>query len=182
MSRTSASEPLLLISTGGTIEKIYNPKDGRLGFGDSALEQWIKDARISEPYRTKTLMLVDSLDMTEQERKSIVRYISKVKENRVVVLHGTDTMVQTAKLMMLHRKQNQVVVFTGAMVPASVGHSDAFFNIGFALAAARYSGPGVYVAMGGALFEADKVRKNKARGIFEPLSLANTKPAKNPAQ
>lgn len=167
MSRTSAREPLLVISTGGTIEKIYNPKDGGLGFGDSALKGWIKDARIGEPYRTKTLMLVDSLDMTQEERKSIVRYISRAKESRVVVLHGTDTMVQTARLMMLHRKQNQVVVFTGAMVPASVGRSDAFFNIGFALAAARYSGPGVYVAMSGSIFEADKVRKNKVRGIFE---------------
>lgn len=167
MSRTSARGPLLIISTGGTIEKIYNPKDGRLGFGDSALKGWIKDARINTPHRTKTLMLVDSLDMTQEERKSIVRYVSRAKENRVVVLHGTDTMVQTAKLMMLHRKQNQVVVFTGAMVPASVGHSDAFFNIGFALAAARYSGPGVYIAMSGSIFEADKARKNKVRGIFE---------------
>lgn len=160
---------LVFLSTGGTIEKIYDPVSGRLGFGNSAIEQWLTDARIGIAWRAETLMLVDSLEMTDGERKQIAHHIAKTPESKIVVLHGTDTMIETARLVMLHRKDHQTVVFTGAMVPASLEHSDALFNIGFAASAAQLLPAGVYVAMSGKVFTADRVRKNKDKGLFESI-------------
>lgn len=159
--------PLLFLSCGGTIEKIYLADSGQMGFGQSHISDWAKTSRIAQNYRVETLMLIDSLDMTEQDRDILANRIAEVPEPQIVVLHGTDTMVESAKRVMLQRKENQVVVFTGAMVPASQKDSDALFNLGMATAAVQTLTPGVYIAMSGQIFAADQVRKNKTLGVFE---------------
>ncbi len=158
---------LLFLSCGGTIEKIYLPDSGQMGFGQSHISDWAKICRIAQNYRVETLMLMDSLDMTEQDRQLLSQRIAETPESQIVVLHGTDTMVESALRVMLHRKENQIVVFTGAMVPASQKDSDALFNLGMATAAVQSLEPGVYIAMSGQIFAADQVRKNKALGVFE---------------
>ncbi len=159
--------PTLFLSCGGTIEKIYLADSGQMGFGQSHISDWAKTCRIAQNYRTETLMLIDSLDMTEQDRELLAKRIAETSESQVIVLHGTDTMAESAARVMLHRKENQVVVFTGAMVPASQKESDALFNLGMATAAVQTLGPGVYIAMSGQVFPADQVRKNKSLGVFE---------------
>lgn len=164
MNRTTS---LLFLSCGGTIEKIYLPDSGEMGFGQSHISDWVKTCRIAQDHRTETLMLIDSLDMTDQDRDILAQRVAQAPESQIVILHGTDTMVQSAQQVMLRRKENQVVVFTGAMVPASQKESDAFFNLGLATSAVQTLPPGVYIAMSGQIFSADRVRKNKTLGIFE---------------
>lgn len=158
---------MLFLSCGGTIEKIYLADSGQMGFGQSHISDWAKTCHIAQNYRAETLMLIDSLDMTEQDRDRLAKRIAETSESQIVVLHGTDTMVESAARVMLHRKENQVVVFTGAMVPASQRESDALFNLGMATAAVQTLKPGVYIAMSGQVFPADQVRKNKSLGVFE---------------
>lgn len=119
-------------------------------------------------------MLIDSLEMTDDHRDLLAKTIATTPEKRMVVLHGTDTMVESAKVVMLHRKSDQVVVFTGAMVPASLEASDAMFNFGMATAAAQTLPPGVYIAMSGQVFKAGDVRKNRDAGVFEALDPPGT--------
>lgn len=166
----TTSEALVFLSCGGTIEKVYCPITGQLGFDHSRVAQWASQSRVSVPWRTETVMLIDSLDMTDQHRIALAKAIAQLPESRVVVLHGTDTMVDSAKTVMLHRKETQVIVFTGAMIPASLEQSDALFNFGFACAAAQTLPPGTYIAMSGRVFPADQTRKNRSTGFFEPLS------------
>lgn len=166
----SPTKPLVFISCGGTIEKIYFPDSGLLGFDHSRVSDWVKTCRITQPHRIESLMLVDSLDMTDDHRRQLAEKIANTPEQQIVILHGTDTMVESAKAVMLQRKDDQVVVFTGAMVPASQQASDALFNLGLATAAAQTLSPGVYIAMSGQVFQADSVRKNKVLGVFEKIS------------
>jgi L-asparaginase len=172
-------KPLVFLSCGGTIEKIYLPDSGLLGFDRSRISEWAKSCRIAQPYRTETVMLKDSLDMQQTDREVLAQHIASLPETQIVVLHGTDTMVESANTVMLRRKENQVVVFTGAMVPASQADSDAFFNLGLATAAAQTLAPGVYIAMSGQLFLHNQVRKNKSLGVFE-LTELNSSPSGQP--
>jgi L-asparaginase len=112
-------------------------------------------------------MLIDSLDMTDHHRQQLAQKIAQTPESKIVVLHGTDTMAQSAKTVMLHRKEHQTIVFAGAMVPASLEQSDALFNFGFACAAAQFLQAGTYIAMNGKVFPADRAQKNTAAGRFE---------------
>jgi len=112
--------------------------------------------------------------MKDSDRQLLADKVASTPESRIVILHGTDTMVESAKAVMLQRKENQVVVFTGAMVPASQKDSDAFFNLGLATAAAQILDPGVYIAMSGRVFQADETRKNRELGVFEPAPTDNT--------
>lgn len=166
--------PLVFISCGGTIEKIYFPDSGHLGFDRSRISEWAKTCRIAQPYRTETLLLIDSLDMTQDHREMLANRIASLPESQIVVLHGTDTMVESAKEVMLRRKEHQVIVFTGAMVPAGQENSDAMFNLGLATAAAQTLDPGVYIAMSGQIFRANQARKNKSLGVFEFTETAAT--------
>ncbi|MBU3724567.1 MAG: asparaginase [Burkholderiaceae bacterium] len=163
----TTSEPLVFLSCGGTIEKIYLAESGQLGFDRSRISDWLKTCRIAQPWRAETLMLIDSLEMNDTHRLELAKKIAATAETRIVVIHGTDTMVESAKVVMTHRQPHQTVVFTGAMVPASLETSDAFFNLGLATGAAQQSDPGVYIAMSGEIFAADRVRKNRDKGIFE---------------
>jgi L-asparaginase len=161
------THPLVFLSAGGTIEKTYIAESGTLGFTTSALSRWLTDCRIAQSWRAETLMLIDSLDMNARHRDQIARHIAGLCESKIVLVHGTDTMVDTAHAVMLQRRDHQTVVLTGAMVPASMEHTDAFFNLGLATAAVTLCPPGVYIAMSGQLFPADQVIKNKEKGVFE---------------
>ena len=157
-----------LFVTGGTFDKEYNELDGRLFFKDTHLPEMLKLGRCKAPLEIRTLMLVDSLEMTDSDRQLIVEQCKKAKETRIVITHGTDTMETTAQVLgkaML----NKTIVLTGAMVPYKFGSSDGLFNLGSALAYAETLPAGVYVAMNGRYFTWDNVKKNKKAGEFEEI-------------
>jgi L-asparaginase len=161
------NEPLVFLSCGGTIEKIYLPEAGRLGFDRSRVADWAERCRITAPWRAETVMLIDSLEMVDHNRQQLAQKIAQTPESKIVVLHGTDTMAESARTTMLHRKEHQTIVFTGAMIPASLGQSDALFNFGFACAAVQFLQAGAFIAMNGKVFPADRAHKNTAAGRFE---------------
>lgn len=159
---------LRIISTGGTFEKSYDPIRGVLGFTQSHLETIVGRARIDGELHTQVLMLIDSLDMQDQHRQQILAACQASRQPRIVIIHGTDTMTETAQVLGA-AALDQTIVLTGAMVPFDVAGSDALFNLGFAVACARSQPAGVYVAMNARLFAGDQVRKNREAGRFEAL-------------
>jgi L-asparaginase len=152
--------------TGGTFDKEYNELDGTLYFKDTHILEMLKLGRCMVDVEIRTLMMIDSLDMTDSNRKIVLEQCQKAKEDRIVVTHGTDTMVQTAQVLG-KAIADKTIVLTGAMVPYKFGSSDGLFNLGSALAFAELLPPGVYVAMNGRVFVWSNVRKNKKTGIFE---------------
>ena len=157
---------LRILATGGTFDKHYDPLDGKLVFGDSVLPDALRRARLTVPYVFQPLMALDSLDMQDAHRQEILQASSASPENRIVIVHGTDTMRDTADVL-ARAVMNKTIVLTGAMVPYDVADSDALFNLGFAIAAAQLSASGVWVAMNGQVFAWNEVRKNRAAGVFE---------------
>lgn len=157
---------LRLITTGGTFDKCYDPIKGALGFAASHLDAVVEQARLRGPVATEVLMLIDSLDMNDGHRQQILAACEAAAETQLVIVHGTDTMVETAAVLGA-AQIGKTIVLTGAMVPFEVAASDAMFNFGYAVAAARLAPPGVYVAMNAQLFAWDQVRKNRALGRFE---------------
>lgn len=158
-----------VITTGGTFDKLYDAVKGELTFRESQLPRILQQARVTLPIHLDALFAVDSLQMTEDQRQDIVDDALSCVEKRVIIVHGTDTMVKTARLLesSLPENDGHVYVFTGAMIPYSLENSDAIFNLGTALSAVQLLDKGVYVAMGGRVFSASNVRKNKERGVFE---------------
>src|SRR5713226_9252116 len=152
--------------TGGTFDKEYDELTGKLYFKDSHLPEMLKLGRANLKLEVRTLMMIDSLEMTEADRNLILDQCRHARENRIVITHGTDTMVTTAQMLAANRN-DEYNVLTGAMVPYKFGSSDGLFNLGSALAFAQALPPGVYVAMNGRYFPADGVRKNRQTGIFE---------------
>ena len=167
---TTPNPTIVFLSCGGTIEKIYLPDSGKLSFDHSRMSEWAGLCRIAQPWRAETVMLIDSLEMTEADREQVARRVAETPESHVVILHGTDTMVQTANRVAHRRQNHQTVVFTGAMIPISQPDSDGLFNLGLATAAVQLLDPGVYIAMSGQIFAADQVQKNSEKGVFESLS------------
>jgi L-asparaginase len=157
-----------ILVTGGTFDKEYDELGGRLFFKDTHLPEMLRLARCRIPLRVETLMMIDSLDMTEADRARVVACCRSSAEERLVVTHGTDTMTETARAL-LAAGLGKTVVLTGAMVPYAFGSSDGLFNLGSALSFAQVLPPGVYVAMNGRVFAGDKVRKNREGGVFEDL-------------
>jgi L-asparaginase len=157
-----------LIVTGGTFDKQYDELHGTLAFGSSHVEDVLKRGRSDVPLVVEVLMLKDSLDLTDADRTSIVAAASASAEPRIVVTHGTDTMVESARALAAAHL-DKTIVLTGAMIPYVFGSSDGLFNLGSALSFAQVLPPGVYVAMNGRVFPWDNVRKNRDRGVFEPL-------------
>lgn len=155
--------------TGGTFDKEYNELNGELFFKDSHLPEMLKLGRSKIDVDIRTLMMIDSLKMTDDDRELIVRQCESAKENKIVITHGTDTMTDTAKLLASTIK-NKTIVLTGAMIPYKFGSSDGLFNLGSALAFVQTLPPGVYIAMNGKYFNADNVRKNKQTGEFTELN------------
>ena len=161
-------EPIRIFITGGTFDKNYNELTGELFFQDSHLPEMLKLGRSNLHVQVSTLMMIDSLNMTDEDRQIILRQCRSAPERRIVITHGTDTMVETAGVLAGAVGQ-RTVVLTGAMIPYKFGSSDGLFNLGSALAFAQTLAPGVYVAMNGRYFTWDGVRKNRQTGMFEEV-------------
>jgi L-asparaginase len=159
---------LRLIATGGTFDKHYNELKGELGFADSHLPEVIERSRVTVPVALDVLPLLDSLDMQDADRQRVLASCLGAKEKAIVIIHGTDTMRETAAVLGA-AKLNQTIVLTGAMIPYEIANSDALFNLGYACAAAQLLPAGVYVAMNGQVFPWDNVQKNRAEGVFQNL-------------
>lgn len=154
--------------TGGTFDKEYNELTGQLYFNDSHLPEMLNLARNLIPVEVRTLMMVDSLEMTHEDRELIADHCFKSPEERIVITHGTDTMTTSAQTID-KKVKNKTIVLTGAMVPYKFGSSDGLFNLGSALAFVQTLPHGVYVVMNGRYFHANNVKKNKESGEFEEL-------------
>ena len=154
--------------TGGTFDKEYNELTGELFFQDSHIQEMLLLGRCKLDLKIRTLMLEDSLSMTDADRKIILENCLSADEDKIVITHGTDMMAATAKVLGETIK-NKTIVLTGAMIPYKFGSSDGLFNLGSALAFVQTLPPGVYVSMNGKYFEWDKVQKNRKTGIFEEI-------------
>ncbi|HEY0877955.1 MAG TPA: asparaginase domain-containing protein [Zeimonas sp.] len=159
---------LRILATGGTFDKRYDPVTGELAFGDSHLPSIVERARLMGDVVVQVVLLIDSLDMRDEHRQQVLDACRAAPETMLVVVHGTDTMVETAAVLG-KAALPKTIVLTGAMVPFSVDDSDASFNLGAAVAFARSLSPGVWVAMNGVARPWSDVRKNRAAGIFESL-------------
>ena len=154
--------------TGGTFDKEYNELNGQLYFKDTHLSDLLEMGRSRVSVEIRTLMMVDSLEMTAEDRELIVHQCNNCDETQIVITHGTDTMQDTAKVL-AQKITNKTIILTGAMIPIKFGSSDGLFNLGSALAFAQSLPAGVYVAMNGRYFNWDNVRKNKQTGVFEEV-------------
>jgi L-asparaginase len=156
--------------TGGTFDKTYDEIRGSLAFEDTHLPEMLRLGRSRVEVTIRTLMMVDSLDMTDADRELIVRNCEQCEESRIVITHGTDTMVETAAVIAASAAlRAKTVVVTGAMIPYAFGSSDGLFNLGSALSFAQVLPAGVFIAMNGQHFEWDRVRKNRETGVFESV-------------
>ena len=160
-----------IITTGGTFDKQYDALKGELTFRESMIPRILSQARVTVPIHLDSLFAVDSLVMTEEQRNTIIENAIASIEELVVIIHGTDTMVNTARLLesKLPEKDKHVFILTGAMIPYALEDSDAVFNLGCAIASIQLLSPGVYITMGGRIYKADAVRKNREKGIFEAV-------------
>ena len=158
-----------IIVTGGTFDKQYDAIKGELTFKNSHLPAILEQARVKVPVRIEVNQLIDSLQMNDSHRQSVLAACRASPESAIVVVHGTDTMVETAQVVG-RAALAKTIVFTGAMVPYAVQGSDALFNLGFALAMAQSKPAGAYVAMNGRVFPWDNARKDKSGGVFEALT------------
>ncbi|MDP6170365.1 MAG: asparaginase domain-containing protein [Candidatus Marinimicrobia bacterium] len=161
--------PVRILVTGGTFDKEYDEITGELYFKDTHMREILELGRSRLGVKIKTLMLIDSLDMTDSDRSLILEHCKSADEDHIVVTHGTDTMTMTAKVL-AEAKLEKTIVLTGAMIPYKFGSSDGLFNVGGALAYAQALPKGVYVAMNGRYFNWDEVQKNKTTGVFEEIS------------
>ena len=152
-------------AVGGTIDKVYFDRISDYQVGESMLVDILRKAKVTFDYECDSLIHKDSLDMTDADREMLFERIESDENQRIVVTHGTDTMIETARK--LQGIKNKTVVLTGAMQPAKFKSSDAEFNVGFAVAAVQTLPSGVYIAMNGRIFDPDKVRKHRELNQFE---------------
>lgn len=160
--------PIQIFITGGTFDKEYNEITGKLYFKDTHLKEMLSMGRSQLDVQITTLMMIDSLDMTNDDRYTILESCKNCLLDKIIITHGTDTMIDTAKFL---AKDNidKTIVFTGAMIPIDFGSSDGLFNLGSAMGFVQSLESGIYIAMNGRCFNYDKVRKNTKTGIFESL-------------
>jgi L-asparaginase len=159
-----------ILVTGGTFDKQYDELRGALSFKATHVGEMLKLGRSRVDVVVETLMMIDSLDMTADDRARVVEHCAAAAEPRIVITHGTDTMVETARSLAASPPlAAKTIVLTGAMVPYAFGSSDGLFNLGSALSFVQALEPGVYVAMNGRCFDANRVRKNTETGVFESL-------------
>jgi L-asparaginase len=158
---------ILILTTGGTIDKVYFDARSTYEVGPPHIATVLGEMDLAVDYSVRSLFRKDSLEMTDQDREAILTAVLSAAERRILITHGTDTMVQTARH--LARDHGKTVVLTGSLTPGLFKASDALFNIGGALTAVQILPPGVYIAMNGALFTHDKVRKNLEKNRFEEL-------------
>ncbi len=158
-----------ILITGGTFDKEYNMITGKLYFKDTHLPEIFEIGRCNLDIKIRNLMMIDSLEMTASDRELILHNCRDAGEDHIIITHGTDTMAETAQLIADHQLE-KVIVFTGAMIPYKFGASDAFFNLGSALAYVQCLPVGSYLCMHGRYFPAYNVKKNKDTGFFEAIS------------
>ena len=166
----SLKAPILLLVTGGTFDKEYNELSGSLFFKETHLGDMLQLGRCRLHTEIEKLMMIDSLEMTDDHRQAILLCCRKAKSKHIVITHGTDTMQQTAAVLG-KANLNKTVILTGAMIPYKFGSSDGMFNLGCALAFVQVLPRGVYVAMNGGYFPWHDVRKNRMLGIFEAYQM-----------
>ncbi|MCP3930211.1 MAG: asparaginase [Bacteroidetes bacterium] len=156
--------------TGGTFDKDYNFITGELFFKDTHLYHMFNTGRCSLDLDVKTLMMIDSLEMTEADRSIVAHNCKRSKSKNIIITHGTDRMVETAQFLAKEQISSKTIVLTGAMIPHAFGiSSDGFFNLGSALAFVQVLPPGIYVVMNGRFFNWDNVQKNLKTGFFEEM-------------
>jgi L-asparaginase len=159
--------PIRILITGGTFDKEYDELAGRLYFLDTHVPEMLRRGRARLDLEIETIMMIDSLDLDDGGRQRIVQRCAACDERQIVITHGTDTLVETARALAAAGLAGRTVVLTGAMVPYAFGSSDGLFNLGSALSFVQVLPPGVYVAMNGRHFAWDRVRKNRDTGVFE---------------
>ncbi len=157
-----------ILVTGGTFDKEYNERTGQLYFKDTHLAEMLRLGRSRVEVSIRTVMMLDSLEMTDADRALIVQNCRQAPEDKIVITHGTDTMTETAAAVAAEITDKTVVV-TGAMIPYAFGSSDGLFNLGSALSFVQVLPAGVYLAMNGKVFAWDRCRKNRERGEFEEI-------------
>lgn len=163
------SKSIRVLVTGGTFDKEYNFITGKLYFKDTHLQEMFAHGRCTLDIRLRTLMMVDSLEMTDEHRQLILSNCQTVEEKQIIITHGTDTMTETAHFL-AQAQLSKTIVLTGAMIPYKFGmSSDGFFNLGAALAFVQTLPLGVYICMNGRYFNHDNVRKNRQTGFFETI-------------
>ena len=160
-------QPIVVLTTGGTIDKTYFDALSKYQVGESVVQKLLELGRVTYPFRIVEALRKDSLDLTPEDREMLRAKVAELATTRVVITHGTDTMTETARVLASVR--DKTIVFTGSLSPARFSESDASFNLGMAFATAQLAPPGVYIAMSGQVFRADKVRKDHAAGRFVPL-------------
>ena len=154
-----------ILTTGGTFDKVYFDANSEYSIGDPCITSILDEGNVNSDYRIQSILKKDSLDITSKERQIIKNSVEECAEERIIIIHGTDTMVETAKS--LEDIKDKTIVLTGAMQPARFKKTDAIFNSGFALAAAQILEYGVYITMNGMVFHSDNVKKNIYLGKFE---------------
>lgn len=156
-----------IITTGGTIDKTYFDAKSEYAVGDPQISDILREANVTVPYAVETLLRKDSLDLTDEDRARIHARVAAEPAERILITHGTDTMVDTARV--LRDVSGKTIVLVGSLSPARFKRSDAEFNIGFAMAAVQALPPGVYIAMNGRILTPDHARKNREQNRFEEV-------------
>ena len=156
-----------IFSAGGTIDKIYFDKKSEFDVGESVVGDILKEANVNFEYECESILSKDSLDMTDDDRQLVIDKINSDVNKHIIITHGTDTMIETAKRLLAI--PDKVIVLTGSMQPARFKASDAAFNIGCAITAVQSLSPGVYIVMNGCVFDPGKVKKNRELNRFEVI-------------
>ena len=156
---------ILILTTGGTIDKVYFDAKSDFKVGQSVIDQVLEEALVNVDYRVQSMLQKDSLELTDQDRAMIHMAVMNADEEHILITHGTDTMTETA--IALQDITNKVIVLTGSLSPARFRTTDAVFNIGMALASVQVLKPGVYICMNGQVFPASQVKKNREQNRFE---------------
>ena len=156
---------IAILTTGGTFDKIYFDANSGYSIGEPCISSILDEGNVTSEFRIKSILKKDSLDINQKERELIKKSVIECEEERIIIIHGTDTMVETAKF--LEEIKDKTIVLTGSMQPARFKKTDAIFNSGFAFAAALSLENGVYIAMNGKIFNSSNVRKNIDLGRFE---------------
>ena len=164
---TQVPQPIVVLTTGGTIDKTYFDALSKYEVGESVVQRLLEIGRVTYPFRIIEVLRKDSLDLTAEDRETLRAKVAELPGTRVVITHGSDTMTETARVMASIR--DKTIVFTGSLSPARFSESDATFNLGMAFATVQVAAPGIYIAMSGQVFRADKVRKDHDAGRFVPL-------------
>ena len=159
---------LEILTTGGTIDKVYFDKKSNYEVGDPFVEELLRKMNVNISFKVKSLMKIDSLDMTDIHREEILNYIKNSNANNFLITHGTDSIVETA--IYLKKILDKTIVLTGSLKPAIFIDNDAIFNVGSALTSAQILKNGVYIVINGQVFNPDNVRKNLEKNIFETIN------------